>query len=313
MIAVFMVQTASKWFARIFVGLSALLCLCFLPLSFFVGGMSVGVGPGIPFLSVVIIFFPALVAALLIVALVWLECHPRYFRHGAIAIAVGGALLVIWLPRSAFLYVADYFVPPTPEQARTLKWARRYVPAGPAVVDFTIDAARFGVPRAYLLGMNNWRGGPQYAVSLIAHIPDMRPFDQTADNCVLTNGLSYRTNPCGVFKFLLGSGTARSPDDLFAAAHLQNQTPIAGPFGFEEYDIRENTAFFRKVVDGQTYFYRCDTVKSAAGRTGGCTSFGESAAPAGGSFSFLFDFDELGNIVQIDSALRHLVDSFIVK
>lgn len=81
-----MVQVVSKWFARVVLALAALLCLCFLPLSFFVGVMSVGRGPSVPVLSFVIIFFPVLVAGLLGIALVWLEYHPRYFPHGAVAI-----------------------------------------------------------------------------------------------------------------------------------------------------------------------------------------------------------------------------------
>ena len=220
-------------------------------------------------------------------------------------------LLIVWLPRSVFYTIADFVVPPTPEQARSLKWARRYDPAGPAVVDFTVDAARFRVPRSYILGMNNWKGGPQYAISLIAGVPDMRSFDQTADNCTLTRGIAYEKNPCGVFKFMIGSGRARSPDQAFEAMkiYLHNKMPIPGPAGFEEYDLRENLAFFRKIVDGQTYFYDCAMAKSAAGRSGQCSSY-EDAAPAGGLLSFSFDLDELGNIVQIALALRHLVDSF---
>lgn len=210
-------------------------------------------------------------------------------------------------------------MPPTPEQARTLKWARRYNPAGPAVVDFTIDAAHFRVPRAYLLTMINWKGGPQYAVSLIVHVPDMKSFDQTADNCVMDRGITNGSNPCGIFRFMIGSGRARSVDDQLASvkAYLQNQQPSTGPFGFEEYDLRKNqpgrtTVLFRKVVDGQPYLYNCTIVESATGRSSQCHSF-ESAAPAGGLLSFSFDVSELGNIVQIDAALRRLVDSFIVK
>jgi hypothetical protein len=226
---------------------------------------------------------------------------------------------VIWLPRSFFFGVADFFAPPTPEQARTLKWARRYEPTGPAVVEFTIDAVRFRVPRAYLLGMDSWgKGGPQYAVSLIAHVPDMKPLPQSADNCVMDRGITNTSNPCGIFRFLLGSGRGRPPDDLFAAAHLQSDAPTAGPFGFEEYDLRDNEhertiVFFRKVVDGRTYFYRCDVVGSGAGRDEQCSSLGESATPSGGTLSFSFDPSVLGNIVQIDAALHQLVNSFVAK
>lgn len=305
-----MLQTASKWFARIVIVLSALLCLCFLPVSFFVGGMSVGVGPGVPFLSIVIVFFPVLVAGLLGIALFWLEYHPRYFPHGALAIAAAATLLILWVPRSAFIDLANYFAPPTPEQMRTLKWARRYEATAPAVVEFTINAAHFRVPREYLIQPNNLKGGPQYAVTFIAHVPDMRPLDHTDDNCVFNTG-PYRSNSCGIFQFFIGSGSVRSADSRFAAAapRFQNQKPLAGPFGFEEYHLDSTSAFFRKAVDGKTYFYSCQLEGADKNRAGICTA-DESAAAGGGLLFFTFDLNELGNIIQIDIALRHLVDSF---
>src|SRR5262249_32505973 len=74
-------------------GFAVIGCISLGWLAIFVGGMSVGIGPGIPFLSILIMLAPIIGVVILIIIGIWLEYHKSaYLYVGPVVIVVLAAI-----------------------------------------------------------------------------------------------------------------------------------------------------------------------------------------------------------------------------
>ncbi len=73
-------------------------------------------------------------------------------------------------------------------------------------VEFSIGGIHYRIPRNYLTTMENWKGGPQYIVTVAVNLPDLKPYSTETLPCFTTKAperppgcelLSFRINVPG--------------------------------------------------------------------------------------------------------------------
>jgi hypothetical protein len=294
---------AIKWLVRLCIVGSAVLCLAFLPLSFFVGGMAVGVSSSSVIPALFIIALPAIPCIVLLALLWWLEFHSRYFVYATPFALAALILLVAALFRiPAPLGFGGNQRPPPPSYATQ-------------VIEFSVGELRYRIPRNYLLAMSHWNGGPQDQVTMRVHLSDLAPATAAENACA--DRAQNAPGACDLLAFTVEPAPRRSVDQAFAdvSRDFRNQTPLEGPFGYEKYQMgieNPQAEYYRKIVDGQTVVYACSVSNFQESPQGLCSPL-EERTPGGAGIHFFFDFGKLGEIDQIDLGLRKLVDSFITN
>jgi hypothetical protein len=184
------------------------------------------------------------------------------------------------------------------------------------LVEFSVGGINYRIPRNYLTTMDNWNGGPQPLVTLTINLPDMKPFTKETFDCFTSKG-TQRPPGCEPFSFRINAPVGPSADEVLERNRdlFHSQTPMPGPFGFEEYESgppSARTEWYKKIEDGRTRLYRCHFVGDTSERHGLCVPVSD-AATTGAAIKFFFSPTHLSDITEIDASLRKLVEGFTVQ
>lgn len=180
-------------------------------------------------------------------------------------------------------------------------------------IAFSIGAIHYTVPRNYIVGMDNWSGGPQTLVRFKVAFPGFEPFTERNRACMTAAPL-YGSPGCTGVEFFVRRGDGDvSDDERFSNArkHFHSQIPLRGPGGFELYETgpanaRMNT--YRMKVNGHTWMIHCFLVPSLELQRAVCTS--DSLLPNGDVLNFHLYGNQLELAEHIDAGFRHLIVSF---
>jgi hypothetical protein len=184
------------------------------------------------------------------------------------------------------------------------------------LVEFSVGGINYRIPRNYLTTMDNWNGGPQPLVTLTINLSNMKPFSKESFDC-FTSKATERPPGCEPFSFRINAPGGPSADEVLERGRdsFHSQTPMLGPFGFEEYEsgpTNARTEWYKKTENGRTRLYRCHFVGDTSERHGLCLPVSD-AATTGAEIKFFFSPAHLGDITEIDANLRKLVEGFTVQ
>jgi hypothetical protein len=174
-------------------------------------------------------------------------------------------------------------------------------------VEFSVGGTSYRVPRNYLTTMDNWKGGPQSLVTLAVNIPDLKPFSEDTSTCFTEKDI-LRQKGCEPFSFEIKASIPASADDRKL---LHGLKPTEGPFGFDKFNAGNGDEYYRKIDDGNTLLYSCQTFDNNGKRDGICEPVGNTAI-GGPALHYSFALNHLEDVDQIDASLRNLVDSFMI-
>jgi hypothetical protein len=183
-------------------------------------------------------------------------------------------------------------------------------------IDFNVGPISYRIPRNYLTTMDNWSGGPQGLVTVTVNLRDLKPLSEENQAC-FTVKAPDRPPGCEPFSFRINGTGGPSAEKAFAnmSQSFHSQAPIAGPFGFEKYEIGPENAgleYYRKTLSDRTLVYSCMIFDNRGKRDGLCDPVSDRAS-SGAVIHFFFNLKHLPEIEVIDEKLRKLVDSFTIQ
>jgi hypothetical protein len=199
-------------------------------------------------------------------------------------------------------------------------------------VYFDMGTFKYKVPRNYIIDMG------EGLVTIKATFPGFHPLtDKTAD--CLTKPYLYLPKGCFPVtfwfevgktlgdppkKFVVNGETFTDVDEWHfknASKIFRSQKPKQGPAGFEMYEAGRDivqTETYRKKSKLHTILIHCymhgvmdeDGVEDKNAQT--CSNL-HSPLPRGGAVSYRVRHDQLSDVERIDTGIRNLLSSFIVK
>lgn len=183
-------------------------------------------------------------------------------------------------------------------------------------VGFSIGGIHYRIPRNYLTTMENWKGGPQYIVTVAVNLPDLKPYSTETLPCFTTKA-PERPPGCELLSFRINVPGGPPAEEVFQKYRkfFHSQSPTSGPAGLEKYEFGPpdaRTEVYRKIEDGRTRLYFCHYVGSGRERNGLCQPDSDSAA-SGAEIKFFFSPKQLNEIADIDANIRKLVEGFTVS
>jgi hypothetical protein len=182
-------------------------------------------------------------------------------------------------------------------------------------VDFSIGQVSYSAPRNYISQMSTWEGGPQIRVQFKVTVPGFEPLTRKTKRC-LTAAAAKLPAGCAPIEFLVrsaGRGDHTDEQRFSDLTHLFNsQRPLAGPDGFELYEIgpasaRINT--YRKKTPEGTLLLVCHLPPSGDLRESDCAN--DTLLPNGNVLVYHLPGKQLELADQIDAGMRKLIESFL--
>lgn len=169
-------------------------------------------------------------------------------------------------------------------------------------IEFSIGKLRYQVPKNYLVRMTSWVGGPQESASLKVKYPGLAPFSEKTKACFL------RQETCRTIQFTISSELSTSSDQIFDAIEARNSRHSVRRDSSDGYDIVHigpedaRTRYYSKQLPDRKFYFWCSV--------GGCQVF--TRIRSGAVIVYRFPEKEIASAESVDTALRDLVDSFVV-
>ncbi|CAE6862284.1 hypothetical protein R75461_08046 [Paraburkholderia nemoris] len=176
-------------------------------------------------------------------------------------------------------------------------------------VEFSLGAARYRIPRNYLSQMSDWSGGPQEYAAIRVTYPGLKPFSQETESC-----MRHKT-PCRIYEVNLRDKFQAWEDGGANREEVEHpEWGKPGPYGFTLFTRGPENArsdFYRKIVDGKPIMFFCLPYDVDGKRGAVCNHAAHTSS--GATLFYFFDLNGLRDAVEVDEALRQLVDGFSIK
>ena len=176
-------------------------------------------------------------------------------------------------------------------------------------VEFSLGVAHYRIPRNYLYRMSDWSGGPQEYAAIRVTYPALKPFSKETESC-----MRHKT-PCRIYEVNLHKKFPASEDGEFNREEIEHpELGKPGPYGFTLFSKGPENArsdFYRKIVNGKPIMFFCLPYDVDSKRGAVCSHAAHTFS--GATLSYFFGLNELQDAVEVDKALKQLVDRFSVR
>lgn len=170
--------------------------------------------------------------------------------------------------------------------------------------------------------MDKWEGGEQRFFKIIVSYPGFSPLNKPWRDAYRE---CYETQKCRLLEAYVSHRKNNSDNDLYdrlrfqsittssgVFRHFHNSDPLPGPFGYELYtsgpDIARRHVYIKRLPD-RNLAISCSMRKPEERSL--CRSF--TRLRSGNEFYHTFPHRDLAEAEAINTGLRDLIDSFVVK
>jgi hypothetical protein len=176
-------------------------------------------------------------------------------------------------------------------------------------VELSLGKAKYRVPRNYLYRMSQWSGGPQKYVGIRVTYPGLRPYNTDTAACML-----HKT-PCRIYEINLHDKFQTLEDSAANLEEIEHpERGVSAPFGFTRFKKGPENArseVYRKIVNGKPIMFFCLPYDANGKRSAICHRV--VRAPTGATLTYFFDVSELHDAIEVDTAIKQLIDRFSIR